>query len=89
MVDENLLKELRERMVNQFLDLLILLFLNKPNSPETASNMFKLCKDMFGVEIDSDSMYRLLLVLEKKGLIQGSNKEVTEKKNKEILQVNR
>ncbi len=77
---ESFLEELRERVVYQFLDVIIMLFLTKPNKAKYPKGISMFCETMFGVKINPDSLYSLLLTLERKGLIQGECKEIIEKR---------
>jgi DNA-binding PadR family transcriptional regulator len=77
-MNEVFLKELRERVVNQFLDIIILLFLTKPNKAKYPTGISVFCESMFGVKIKPDSLYSLLFELEKKKLIKGETKQIIE-----------
>jgi DNA-binding PadR family transcriptional regulator len=77
-VSEKFLKELRVRLVHQFLDIIILLFLTKPSKAKYPTGISIFCESMFGVKINPDSLYGLLLTLERKGLIKGETKQIIE-----------
>lgn len=80
MSNKQLLKELRERAIHQFLDVIILEALNDTSSPRSGRELVNLIKKKFGITIDSGMIYSLLLAMERKELIRGFNKIIVEKR---------
>jgi DNA-binding PadR family transcriptional regulator len=77
-MSEKFVNELRERMVYQFLDVIILLILSKPDIAKYPARLKDFCETLLGVKIKPDSLYALLVMLERKGLIKGESKEILE-----------
>jgi DNA-binding PadR family transcriptional regulator len=84
---EGFAKELRERMLSQFLDIIILLFLNKPGNVKYPDRIKRLCETTFGFKIAPDSFYGMLVMLEKKGLIKGESKTILELRTTRFYQL--
>ncbi len=63
---EGFAKELRERMLSQFLDIIILLFLNKPGNVKYPDRIKRLCETTLGFKISHYSFYCILFMLEKR-----------------------
>ena len=74
------MRELRERIVYQFLDVIILLFLTKSTRDKYPTGISRFCENMFGVKINTNSLYSLLLMLERRGLIKGESREIIERR---------
>ncbi len=75
MTDEPLLKDLRYRLVCQFLDFLILGKLKESSKPKSGRYLINYIYDTFEVSVDDGLMFSLLLMMERKGWIHGRSKE--------------
>ena len=64
-----LLKKLQEKIVNDFLDLIILAKLQE--KPQTVYGLFIYIRKRFGVYICNGTSYSLMATLESKGLVKG------------------
>jgi len=80
--NKKLLKELRERTVHQFLDIMILEALHDSSNPMSGCELVNLIHKRFGVTIDSGMIFSLFVAMERKGLIHGFSKEVMEKRTR-------
>ncbi|MCW4018013.1 MAG: helix-turn-helix transcriptional regulator [Candidatus Bathyarchaeota archaeon] len=76
MTDEILQKELRQRLVNQFLDFIILEKLKTSNNPISGRRIINKINDMFSVTVDDGIVFSVLLIMERKNWIRGKSKEV-------------
>ena len=72
---DKFLADFRKRLVAQFLDIIVLLLLRKSKS-EHPSDIGRFCEAMFGVKVNPDSLYCLLLTLERRGLIKGETRQI-------------
>lgn len=87
MLNEGLLKELRERTIYHFLDILILEALNDSSNYRSGRDLTNFIHKRFGVLIDAGLIYSVLLAMERKDLIRGFNKEVLEKRIKRFYEL--
>ena len=87
MSDEELLGELRERVIHYFLDVLILDALNDSRNPISGRDLINFIHKRFGVLIDSGIIYSMLLAMERKDLIRGFSKEVLEKRTRRFYEL--
>jgi len=76
MNDNLLLKDLRQRIVHQFIDLIILEKLKAAKTPKSGRYLINYVYRTFGVSVDDGLIFSLLLVMERKGWIRGRSKEV-------------
>jgi len=87
LLNEDLLKELRERTIYHFLDILILEALNDSSNLKSGRDLVNSIHKRFGVTIDSGMIFSLLLAMERKDLIRGFNKEILEKRIKRFYEL--
>jgi len=87
LLNEGLLKELRERTIYHFLDILILEALNDSSNYRSGRDLTNFIHKRFGVLIDAGLIYSVLLAMERKDLIRGFNKEVLEKRIKRFYEL--
>jgi DNA-binding PadR family transcriptional regulator len=85
--NEKLLKELRERTVQQFLDIVILEALNDFSNPRSGPDIVNYIHKNFGVLIDLGLVYSYLSAMERKGLIHGFSKEIFEKRTRRFYKL--
>jgi DNA-binding PadR family transcriptional regulator len=78
--NEELLKELRERTIHQFLDIIVLEALHDSSNPISGRELANLIHKKFGILIDSGIIHSILFAMERKNLIRGFNKEILEKR---------
>jgi len=76
MNDNPLLKDLRQRLVHQFIDFIILEKLKEAKTPKSGRYLINHIYHTFGVSVDDGLIFSLLLVMERKGWIRGRSKEV-------------
>ncbi|KPV61918.1 MAG: Transcriptional regulator PadR-like family protein [Candidatus Bathyarchaeota archaeon BA2] len=90
-MSEEFLREMRERIIVELLDVLILGSLNESASPMGGYDVISLVRKRFGVLLSSGTVYGLIYAMEREGLIRGMLErrkrvyKLTEK-GKEIIQ---
>ncbi|XHH08061.1 MAG: PadR family transcriptional regulator [Candidatus Bathyarchaeia archaeon] len=77
-MNEDFAKELRCRMLSNFLDVIILLILNGREGCKYPTKIKHFCEETFGLKIAPNSLYSILVMLERKGLIKGETKQILE-----------
>ncbi len=75
MIDNALLEDLRQRIIYQFADFLILEELKTAVKPKSGRHLINHINRTFEVSIDDGLVFSLLLMMERKGLIRGHSKE--------------
>lgn len=90
-MSEEFIGEMRERIIKELLDILILGSLNESASPMSGYDVISLVHKKFGVLLSSGTVYSLIYAMEREGLIRGMwerRKRVYKltEKGKEIIQ---
>jgi DNA-binding PadR family transcriptional regulator len=70
-MSKDILKGVTERVIKDFLDLIILGQLNKSVSPMSGYDVILFIHKKFGVLVSSGTVYGLIYAMERKGLIRG------------------
>lgn len=73
-VENDVIMEMRERIVRVFLDLIVLMKLSEGCEPLGGYDFGKLVTDEFDVVLSPGSIYAVLYSMERDGLIQASSK---------------
>ena len=68
--ESEVLKEIQERNVKNFLDVIVLIQLRKTREPMGGYDLVKLIHNKFGVLVSAGSAYALLYSMERDGLIR-------------------
>ncbi len=76
MPDNNAVADIRQRVIHQFLDILILDKLLVAEHPKSKRFLQNYIFDVSGVLVDDGFVFPLLGLLEKKGFIKGHSREV-------------